>query len=208
MNEVARWKCGDIVVMRGVLNGRLWWACPSYVVQDKPELLARYWPAGTPIRAPVWRPTVKDERDNHIELEDRYWIEHDILSLNLPGAAHSIDLMWAAGTRTLRCWYVHLQETLRRTSIGVDTMDQMLDIVISPDRKSWQWKDEDELNEAEAISVYSHEKSAGIREEGRRVIAALEANQPPFCDGWEEWRPPDEWSIPQVPEGWEKVPIR
>ncbi len=52
---------------------------------------------------------------NHIELEDRNWTDNDVLSLNAHGAAHSIDLMWKAGTHKLRCWYVHLQEPLRRT---------------------------------------------------------------------------------------------
>jgi Protein of unknown function (DUF402) len=202
-----RWRPGDIVVMRGVLKRKLWWACPSYVVQDTPELLARYWPIGTPIRGPKWRPSVLDEMNNRIELEDRSWVEHDILSLSLPDAAYSIDLMWFGGTRQLHCWYVHLQEKLRRTCIGVDTMDQMLDIVIEPDRKHWQWKDEDEINEAEAIGVYSHEQAAAIWEEGRRVIARMQANQSPFCDGWENWKPQKEWGIPGFPKGWEETPL-
>jgi hypothetical protein len=205
MDNALRWRPGDIVVMRGVLKGKLWWACPSYVVQDTPELLARYWPAGTPTRSPIHRPTVQDELDNRIELIEGKWSDNDVLSLNLPGAAHSVDLMWAAGTWQQRCWYVHLQEAMRRTPIGVDTMDQMLDIVISPDRKSWYWKDEDELDEAEAIGVYSHEKAAGIRAEGARVIEMLKANEPPFCDGWENWRPPHEWHTPVFPDGWEKI---
>jgi hypothetical protein len=207
MDVAVRWKPGDIVVMRGVLKGKLWWACPSYVVRDTPELLARYWPAGTPTRSPIRRPTVEDELYNRIELVDSKWTDHDILSLNIPGAAYSIDLMWATGTCELRCWYVHLQEVQRRTSIGVDTMDQMLDIVISPDRHSWSWKDEDELSQAEAIGLYSPEKVAGIWEEGERVLAMMQANLPPFCDGWEDWTPPEEWSIPSFPEGWEKVPL-
>jgi Protein of unknown function (DUF402) len=207
MQNDRRWKPGEIVVMRGVLNGKLWWACPSYVVEDSPELLARYWPVGTPTRSPVRRPSVRDELYNRIELEERNWTEHDVLSLNIPGTAYSIDLMWIGGTHQLRCWYIHLQEVQRRTSIGVDTMDQMLDIVISPDRTSWQWKDEDEINEAEAIGVYSHEKAAAIWSEGQRAIDRLEANQSPFSDGWENWRPPQEWSIPRFPPGWEKVPL-
>jgi hypothetical protein len=207
MDTAFRWKPGDIMVMRGVLKGKLWWACPSYVVQDTPDLLARYWPAGTPTLSPVRRPTVEDELYNRVELVDRNWTEHDVLSLNIPGSAHSIDLMWLTGTCELRCWYVQLQEVLRRTSIGVDTMDQMLDIVIRPDRNSWYWKDEDELSQAEAIGLYSPEKVANIWEEGERVLATMEANLPPFCDGWEDWTPPVEWTIPRFPEGWEKVSL-
>jgi hypothetical protein len=84
-------------------------------------------------------------------------------------------------------------------------MDQMLDIVISPDRSSWHWKDEDEFSEAVAIGVYSHAKAKSIRAEGERVIGMLIANASPFCDGWEDWNPPAEWTIPKYPEGWEKI---
>ncbi len=207
MDTAIRWRQGDIVVMRGVLKGKLWWACPSYVVQDSPDLLARYWPAGTPTRSPITRPTVEDALNNRIALIDRNWTEHDVLSLNIPGSAHSIDLMWVTGTCELRCWYVHLQEVMRRTSIGIDTMDQILDIVINPNRNSWYWKDEDEFQQAEACGLYTPEKIASIWEEGERVLAMMEANLPPFCDGWEDWTPPEKWTIPQFPEGWENVPL-
>jgi len=202
---IARWSPGDNVVVRGILKSKLWWACAAYVVQDTPELLALYWPVGTPTRSPIRRPTVQDELENHIELEDRNWTDNDVLSLNMHGAAHSIELMWEAGRRKFRCWYVHLQGPLRRTRIGVDTMDQMLDIVISPDRSSWRWKDEDEFNEAEKIGVYSSAKAQSIRAEGKRVIGMLNDNASPFCDGWEDWNPPAEWTIPKYPEGWEKI---
>ena len=202
-----RWNPGDIIVLRGVLKGKLWWACPAYVVQDTPQLLALYWPAGTPTRSPVKRPTVEDGLYNRIELQPREWTDHDILSLNTPGAAHSVELMWLTGTCELRYWYVHLQEALRRTSIGFDTMDQMLDIVFTPDRTCWYWKDEDEFSQAEATGLYSPEKAAGIRAEGERVIAMMKADLVPFCDHWEDWTPPEDWSIPQFPAGWEDEPL-
>ena len=176
--------------MRGIWKGKLWWACPAFVVQDTPDLIALYWPVGTPTRSPVRRPTVEDELYNRIELIERNWTDNDVLSLNTRGAAHSIQIMWEGNTHKLRCWYVHLQEPLRRTRIGFDTMDQMLDIVINPDRTKWHWKDEDEFSEAEEIGVYSREKAQSIRQEGQRVIGLLNANASPFCDGWENWTPP------------------
>jgi hypothetical protein len=151
---------------------------------------------------------VEDELYNRIKLENRNWTDNDILSLDKPGSSHSIELMWEAGTHQFRCWYVHLQEPLRRTRIGFDTMDQMLDIVINPDRTSWSWKDEDEFNQAEAIGVYSHQKARAIRAEGERVISLLDANASPFCDGWENWVPPAEWTTPKFPQGWENVPLK
>lgn len=207
MDTLTRWTPSDIVVMRGVWKGKLWWVCPVYVVQDTHELLALYWPVGTPTRSPIRRPTVRDELDNRIELENRNWTDNDVLSLTPHGAAYALYVMWEASTRKMRCWYVNLQEPLRQTRIGFDTMDHMLDIVISPDRTKWRWKDEDEFSEAEAIGVYSHAKVSSIRAEGERVIAIMHANASPFCDGWEDWTPPAEWTIPKFPDGWEGLPL-
>jgi Protein of unknown function (DUF402) len=206
MADTNRWKFGDTVVFRGILKGKLWYACPAYIVEDNADMIALYWRVGTSIRAPIRRPTVEDELYNRIVLEDRQWVYNDVLSLHLPGRGFCIDLMWFGGTRDLRCWYVHLQEPLRRSKIGFDSMDQMLDIVIRPDRSNWQWKDEDEFNQAGRIGVYSPEKMTAIRAEGECVIALLEANASPFCDGWEHWTPPAAWTIPQFPPGWENFP--
>ena len=203
----SRWHSGDIIVLRGILKGKLWWANPAYVVSDSPQLTAFYWPAGTPTRSPIKRPTVRDELENRIQLESRQWTDNDILSLNTPGAGFSIEAMWYAGTQTMRCWYVHLQEPLRRTQIGFDTMDQILDIVINRDRSAWQWKDEDEFGEAEIIGLYSAGKIRAIRAEGERLIRMMLENASPFCDGWEKWLPPAGWSTPQFPLGWEEFPI-
>jgi predicted RNA-binding protein associated with RNAse of E/G family len=128
-----------------------------------------------------------------------------VLMLATPGAAHSVYAMRETGQTRLRCWYVDLQEPLRRTAIGFDTMDHLLDIVTSPDRSEWRWKDEDEFQEAVAIGVYSPEEARAIRAEGERVIELLRTGQPPFCDGWDRWSPPAEWKIPQLPDGWDRI---
>jgi predicted RNA-binding protein associated with RNAse of E/G family len=201
------WSLGDIIVMRGVLKGKLWWACPAYVVQDTPELLVLYWAVGTPTKSPVQRPSVEDELYNRIQLHDRLWTDNDVLSLNPAGAAFSIEVMWEASNHQLRGWYVHLQEPLRRTAIGVDTIDQMLDIVISPDQTRWYWKDEDELNQAEHIGVYSPVKANAIRSAGQKVIRLLQEHASHFCDGWEDWLHPRGWTAPDFPEGWDNYQL-
>ena len=60
-----------------------------------------------------------------------------MLQLWPAGAAHAI---WLFATS----WYVNLQEPFRRTAGGVDTADQLLDLVRTKDGE-WRWKDEDEL---------------------------------------------------------------
>jgi len=78
-------------------------------------------------------------------------------------------------------------------------------VVIDPDL-SWRWKDEEELEEAVRLGLLTRQAADGIRAEGERVIARLEARNPPFCDGWERWRPDPAWPIPQLPVGWDVTP--
>ncbi len=199
------WKPGDTVVLRGVWRHRLWCAWAATVVEDRPDLLALYWRAGTPNVAPAVRPVPRDLLSNDIRIVPRTWVDTDVLMLVSPGAAHALYVMWEAGQTRLRCWYADLQEPLRRTPLGFDTMDHLLDIVIRADRSGWRWKDEDEFAEAVALGVYSPEEARAIRAEGERVIALFEAGRPPFCDGWESWSPPAEWRIPTLPEGWDRL---
>jgi predicted RNA-binding protein associated with RNAse of E/G family len=102
-------------------------------------------------------------------------------------------------------WYVNLQEPIRRTPLGFDYMDHMLDIVIEPDL-SWRWKDEHEIDEAVANGMVTRAWADEMRREGERVIERLEGHRPPFCDGWESWQPDPAWPIPELPAGWAEHP--
>jgi hypothetical protein len=179
---------------------------PMIVVQDSPELIALYWRAGTPDKIPERRLTPMELlTTQQVDLVDRTWEETDVLMLVTPGAAHAVYAMWESGHIRFNCWYVDLQDPLRRTSLGFDTMDHLLDIVISPDRSRWRWKDENEFREAVEIGLYSMEKARAIRAEGERVIRLLEADQSPFRDGWERWFPPSEWQNPVFPDDWDVI---
>ena len=85
-------------------------------------------------------------------------------------------------------------------------MDQTLDIVISPDFTEWHWKDEDELAEAIRLGLISKTRAKEVRAEGERVVAAMEARQPPFDGDWRYWRPEASWPTPELPEGWQDLP--
>lgn len=204
-NTLHRWKTGDVIVLRGVQRQTVWWASAAIIVQDTPKLIATYWQAGTPNMDSAKRPAPRDLLSNETHLVPHTWAKTDVLMLVTPGAAHAIWVMWETGQTKLRCWYVNLQEPLRRTRLGFDSMDHLLDIVISPDRSVWHWKDEDEFEEAVALGVYSPEKARAIRAEGEQVIEMLQAGSSPFCDGWEKWSPPAPWGIPVLPEGWGNI---
>ena len=75
--------------------------------------------------------------------------------------------------------------------------DQYLDVWVTAGR-SVEWLDEDELEQAAAIGLFSPEQAAEVRAEAQRVLEEW-----PFPTGWENWRPDPYWPIPTLPEGWD-----
>ena len=199
------WKPGEVIVLSGTWRDRVWWALPVNVVRDDHEITALYWQAGTPNKMPDRRVTPQDLRsEDGLPLVDSHWVKTDVLMLVPPEAAYAVYAMWEAGHKRFICWYVNLQAPLLRKPFGFETTDYILDIVIQPDRSAWRWKDEDEFNESVSIGVYSIGQARAIRAEGETVIQRMQANLSPFCDGWECWSPPADWSIPKFPTGWDK----
>lgn len=203
---MSHWNPGEKIVIRGLWRGKIWWAMPVTVVRDDPGLIAIYWQAGTPNKHPSRRVSPGDLLTIECpQLIDDHWIDTDVLMLVPPAAYHAIYAMWEAGTTRLNCWYVNLQSPFHRTTVGFDSDDYMLDIVIDPDLRNWRWKDEDEFQEAVALGVYSREQAQEIRAEGETVIRQMQAGTEPFHDGWETWSPPGDWEIPGFPPGWDNL---
>ena len=92
---------------------------------------------------------------------------------------------------------MNLQAPNRETRLGFDTTDWAIDIWVEPDG-TWRWKDEEDFAEAQALGVLTPTAAAAVRAEGERVVAAR-----PWPTGWEEWRPPPEWTPAALPDGWD-----
>jgi len=127
--------------------------------------------------------------------------------LIVPGEAFSIYVMWKTGTKDLVCWYINLQEPIQRTSIGFDTMDNMLDVVVSPDMSEWKWKDDDEFIEAEKTGFYSHKKAREIWAEGKKAVKLLTSKRRSFYKEWKKWQAKPEWELPKLSPLWDKMDL-
>jgi hypothetical protein len=173
---------GEPIVVRHVRRGNTFMVWAALAVHDDDELLALWLPPG----APCLRPDVRSELPYEQELVERPWRAPGVLQLWPVGAAHAI---WVFETS----WYVNLQEPFRRTPNGVDTADQLLDLVRTKDGE-WRWKDEDELAAAVLQGYLSEDESREIRAEAERVIAANA-----FPTGWEDWEPDPSWPAPNLP---------
>jgi hypothetical protein len=211
----VHWQVGETIALRYFPNDKLRWVKPVRVIEDSDEVIALFLAVNTIIRKPV-HPESGREIDRSLSYAERFSIGHvlgdgiwdrtSVLMLTRPGAAHSWWAFWGEETWDFLAWYVNLQAPLARTTIGFDTEDHVLDLVIEPDLSTYQWKDEHELVDAVRVGRFTEEQARKIRAEGERAIEALQSRAWPLRQGWEDWRPDPTWALQRPIAGWEDVP--
>lgn len=207
----AGWTSGDIVALRFIRNRPADSILPVRVVTDDPSHVALYVQPGSPRKihataegGPLPRSIPFLERERLIGgLRDHTWTDRHVLMVQEPDRMSSIWYWWDETTWEFIGAYVNLQLPLRRTRVGFDTADYLLDVVIQPDL-TWAWKDEDELADAVAAGIVTPELADALRAEGERTIADLEARRWPFDTDFARWRPDPAWTVPALPAGWDE----
>jgi hypothetical protein len=197
------WEPGDTVAIRELWSGAVFEARPAVVVQDLPAQTMLYVPAGAVCGMPVddeGRQLREPDRPWRLELRERGTL--DILSFAWPDVPYAVLLLLEPGGPA-HSWYVNLQAPLLRTSIGFDTTDHVLDVLVPLDRSSWAWKDEDELAEVVALGLFTEADAASFHSWGERAVEHLALRLPPFDGAWEDWRPDPSWPSPELPLGWD-----
>lgn len=181
---------------REVWFGRVWRVNATRLVRDLDDGTIVLWvPRSAPAKFPV-RPDGSEIRIPTAEwvLADRA-AGGDGLGLVRPGAGHSIWVNWDE-RGTVAYWYVNFERDVRRTPVGVDFVDEKLDLVIRPDGHV-VWKDEDELDEAARLGLLDAD---AVRARAQSVLEEW-----PFPTGWEDWRPDPAWPLPALSDGWDRV---
>lgn len=191
------------MLFRFVWPWKVFSALPTTVVGQTGRRVVVAIAPGTPVKwPPGLRVPIQDLAAGCWSHVDARWYGTRLIVAEF-GAAHSVYVMWGPDGEFIG-WYVNLEEPWRKSPLGFDTTDHLLDIWIDPDR-SWRWKDEDHLTEAVEVGLFTHEQAKEIRAEGERVIERIEAWSAPFDEGWENWSPNPEWPLPQVPDGWDRL---
>jgi predicted RNA-binding protein associated with RNAse of E/G family len=207
MAEGQRFEPGRAIVIRELWQGKIWSARPAIVVQDTPELIGCYILPGSLWKMPR---SAKGERvrpaDRPCEgwrLYDATWLDISLLRLSIPGQRYSV-LIFRDEQGLLTRWYINLEEPLERTPLGFDFYDRILDVILTPDLSSWHWEDEDELEEAVAAGLISPEKAYTLYTDGQTVVELLQSGRSVF-NHWAKWQPDPSWTVPVLPEGWDKL---
>lgn len=199
------WKIGQGVILREVWRNKIYSIMPLRVVQDSQTWTALYLPPFTLSLFPHTREgkVLRIPTDDWV-LRGEPW-EGQGLCLVQAGLGFTVSASWDRDQH-FDHWKIDLVEPVRRTPLGFDYMDQLLDIIVSPDRSTWYWKDEDEVRIAEKRGIFTAQQVSDLYRRGERAIQAIQANEPPFDGDWEYWRPDPSCCIPyKLPDGWEKI---
>lgn len=202
---------GSTVVRRDTLGGKIWSATPYRLIRDSGrELMIACWP-GVEMLAPTtwieWLLTGNDSvRKQAIpnlvsgqwELGRWTWRDTTLLSLFGAGEYFSVHRFFGAGQRDGR-WYVNFERPSRRTPIGIDTFDLLLDLVVEPDLSGHTWKDEDEYAQARRLGLIDDTLHSRIEHTRGQVLALIEGRSGPFAADWSGWRPDPAWPDPVLP---------
>jgi hypothetical protein len=196
------------VALRWVSGFFITGAVPCEVIEETPDFAALYQPAGSIWKraagertGPRGRNMVPEGRSG--THDDTEWLGDGVLRLHSFGDEWSV-WRWLDSNRVWSDqFYVNLEDPWRRSPIGFDTGDWVLDVVGTPE--SWEYKDEDELQWSEDIGLVDDEWAARTRDAGRRASAALEANAWPFNADWGRWLPPIGVAVPVLPDEWDAV---
>jgi len=206
------WSSGDHIVVRYLRDERAAWVRAVTVVEDTNERSVLFLAAGSPTKVPanldgtpIARNTPYEQRFHLQWLPgDGSWGGNQTLLVTTTGAAHSIWLFWTE-TWDFLGWYVNLEAPYARTAIGVDTTDDVLDVVVSPNLE-WRWKDEHLVEEWIAAGVYTREEFDAIYEHGWQAIADVEARRFPFDGSLTDWQPHPGWRVPSIHPEWHRLP--
>jgi hypothetical protein len=201
---VRRFEPGETIALRQTWGGRVWAARPARVVEDATEQTMLFIPGGTSWMAPFHDgQRLKIPQAEFTLAPLRYEEEIHVLSFSWPDTWYAV-LLFLLPSGSAHSWYVNLEEPLRRTAIGFDTLDHELDLVIDLDG-SWRWKDEDDLAEAIRRGVIPAEEEPRMRADGERAVRRILDREPPFDRDWTAWRPDPVWPIPVLPDDWDRV---
>jgi predicted RNA-binding protein associated with RNAse of E/G family len=183
---------GERVEIREVRGGKYWTVRPVTVIEDSEDQFVSYLAPGTLVDYPV--------DVEHGEKCFNMWLSGDwqlhkyefvvpgVLRIAPAGQAFEVFAS-VEPEEGVTSWYVNFQEPLRRQPYGFDTMDEVLDLVVSRGLTSWTRKDEDELTLALAMGVYSPDDVERLLSTCSMVEDNLRRGTVPWDVRWSTWSP-------------------
>ncbi|HEX3590268.1 MAG TPA: DUF402 domain-containing protein [Pseudonocardiaceae bacterium] len=200
---------GSTAVRRDVLRGKVWTATPNRVLADSAGVVVlTCWPGVGMLSPTTWihwlrtgddavrKQAIPNLAAGTWELGDWTWRDTTLVSRFASGDHFSVHRFLSGGPAE---WYVNFERPYRRTPIGIDTFDLLVDLVVSPDLSSHRWKDEDEYAQGRRLGLIDDATHAHVDHARERVLGLLAAAEGPFAEDWSGFRPEPHWPLPVLP---------
>ena len=199
---MRRFEPGESAALREIWENRIWSARPVTVVEDAEEQITLFIPAGARWMAPFSNGERLKIQEVEYELVEQPY-KANVLSFAWPGNPAAVLLFYRSDWSPSH-WYVNLEDPLRRSPVGFDTLDHKLDVIVELDG-SWRWKDEDQFVEVIERGLLDRKEERRLRAEAEDAVRRIAVREPPFDRDWFGWRPDPAWPPPTLPEGWDRV---
>jgi hypothetical protein len=188
---IPHFQKGDRVVIREVLNGQVWTVRPVTILEDSDTQVVSWLAPGTLIDYPVGvehgEKCLSMWLSGEWDLFSKEFTPPGMLRVAPSGAPFEVLAPLVPGDG-VAWWYVNFQRPLQRTPLGFDTMDEILDLVVSADCSEWERKDADELELAVAMGYLSRLDAQRIDGACRFVESCLGRGDVPWDRSWSSWR--------------------
>ena len=188
---IRHFQKGERVVIREVLNDKVWTVRPVTILEDGDTQVVSWLAPGTFIDYPVGvehgEKCLSMWLSGEWELYAKEFTPPGVLRIAPSGAPFEVfaPLSLEGGVAS---WYVNFQRPLERTPLGFDTMDEILDLVVSTDCSEWERKDADELDLAVTMGYLSLFDAERIDAACRFVESCLSRGEVPWDRSWSTWR--------------------
>jgi Protein of unknown function (DUF402) len=200
---------GAPTLWRSIPDGRASYVYAGITVEDGASVVVLHQPSGAPCKRRTGRrggprggmlPGGWD--GGH---RDSVWQGAPNVRVHVVGTAMSVIRQWDAQASQFTGWYINLELPWRRTPVGFDSRDLILDVTISDDLSDWQWKDEAHLAWAVETGLLTGAAAKWIRDQGEQAVQRLQGREFPFDADWSKWAPDGDWPHPGMPDDWDRV---
>ncbi|MFD8694329.1 DUF402 domain-containing protein [Kitasatospora purpeofusca] len=203
---------GSTVVRRDIHLGRVWSAQPHRAISDTgTRVELGYWPGISALAPTTWTRALRTGDDTSRkdgladlaagtwELEPWAWRNTVLRSrFDLTGEWFSLHHFQTPAGEPLRL-YVNFERPAVRTRIGIDTLDLLVDLVVSPDLSGYWWKDEDEYAHGRRLGFVTDAEHRSVGQARERALGLLQERAGPFAAPWPAWKPDPSWPLPVLP---------
>lgn len=201
------------MIRRDTLRGRVWSAIPYRVIRDtSTELAVALWPGVEMLSPSTWIEWLRTGDDavrkqaipnlaaGHWALGRWVWRDTTVLA-RFEQDQHFCVSQFFNPQGHPRAWYIDFIRPYQRTGDGIDTLDLLVDLVVTPDLSAHRWKDEDEYAQGRRLGLINDVLHRRVETARQQVMSLVESRQGPFAEDWSSWRRDPSWPLPVLPPG-------